>query len=280
MQRTNSESLVRCRHESYPSILSCYQVFAIHLKFRHSIFKWVADTSFKCHDDVIKWTHFPRYCLFERGIHRSPASVKRSFGVFFDLRLDKRLCKQERRRWFGTPTRSLWCLCNGKIPGKDMDATVACPITYMSVCVVPFDPVLHISCQVNVCRSWIRRHYDHSGSLCHYVGLSRGNPWPGQTSLSSCRLFAFLQVSGHLSQISQLAAHPGGASRTGEQRSTEVNKGLLSVSLPAGDDRQLRAPIAGLNVFCFGWNTVRHYSCMNYFVVKMENLSPIDMYVF
>ena len=113
----------------------------------------------------------------------------------------------------------------------------------------------------------------------HYVGLSRGNPWPGQTSLSSCRLFAFPQVIGHLSQISQLAAHPGGASRTGEQRSTEVSKGLLLVSLPAGDDRQLRAPIAGLNVFCFGWNTVRHYSCMNHFVVKMKNLSPMDMYV-
>ena len=25
-----------------------------------------------CHDDVIKWKHFPRYWPFERGIHRSP----------------------------------------------------------------------------------------------------------------------------------------------------------------------------------------------------------------
>ena len=24
------------------------------------------------HDDVIKWKHFPRYCPFVRGIHRSP----------------------------------------------------------------------------------------------------------------------------------------------------------------------------------------------------------------
>ena len=27
-----------------------------------------------CHDDVIKWKHFPRYCPFVRGIHRSPVN--------------------------------------------------------------------------------------------------------------------------------------------------------------------------------------------------------------
>ena len=35
-----------------------------------------------------------------------------SFDVFFDLRLNKRLCKQHRRRWFETPSRSLWRHCN------------------------------------------------------------------------------------------------------------------------------------------------------------------------
>ena len=33
--------------------------------------------------------------------------VTRSFDVFFYLRLNKRLCKQSRRRWFQTPSRSL-----------------------------------------------------------------------------------------------------------------------------------------------------------------------------
>ena len=28
----------------------------------------------KSHDDVIKWKHFPRYCPFVRGIHRSPVN--------------------------------------------------------------------------------------------------------------------------------------------------------------------------------------------------------------
>ena len=42
------------------------------------------------------------------GIFPSKRSVTRSFGVFFDLRLNKRLNKQLRRRWFETPPRSLW----------------------------------------------------------------------------------------------------------------------------------------------------------------------------
>ena len=29
-----------------------------------------------CHDDVIKWKHFPRYCTFVREIHRWPGTYK------------------------------------------------------------------------------------------------------------------------------------------------------------------------------------------------------------
>ena len=38
--------------------------------------------------------------------------VTRSFDVFFDLRLNKRLRKQSRRWWFETPSRPLWRHCN------------------------------------------------------------------------------------------------------------------------------------------------------------------------
>ena len=59
---------------------------------------------------------FARYWPFVRGIHRSPFPSQRpvtwSFGVFFDLRLKKRLSKQSRRWWFGTPSCSLWRHCN------------------------------------------------------------------------------------------------------------------------------------------------------------------------
>ena len=46
-------------------------------------------------DGDIKWKNFPRYWPFARGIHRWPVNsphrerpVTRSFGVFFDLRLE------------------------------------------------------------------------------------------------------------------------------------------------------------------------------------------------
>ena len=74
---------------------------------------------FSHHDDVIKWNHFPRYWPFVRWIHRAP--VSRSFDVCFGLRLNKRLSKQSRRRWFDTPLCSLWRHC---------DAAQDCPGSY------------------------------------------------------------------------------------------------------------------------------------------------------
>ena len=61
------------------------------------------------HDAVIKWKHFPRYWPFVRGIHRS---VTRSFGVLFDLRLNKQLSKQSWGWWFETPSPPLLRHCN------------------------------------------------------------------------------------------------------------------------------------------------------------------------
>ena len=78
----------------------------------------------KCHDDAIKLKHFPRYSPFMRGIscHRwihpvtggfpSQMPVTRSFDVINYLRLNKRLNKRSRHRWFETQTRSLWRHCN------------------------------------------------------------------------------------------------------------------------------------------------------------------------
>ena len=46
----------------------------------------------------------------------SQRPVTRSFDVFFDLRLNKWLSKQSRRRWFEMPSRSLWPHCNNFLP--------------------------------------------------------------------------------------------------------------------------------------------------------------------
>ena len=44
--------------------------------------------------------------------------VTRSFDVFFDLRLNKRLSKQSRGWWFQTLSHPLWRHCNGKYDSK------------------------------------------------------------------------------------------------------------------------------------------------------------------
>ena len=41
--------------------------------------------------------------------------VTRSFGVFFDLRLNKRSSKQSWGWWFETPRRPLWRHCNARV---------------------------------------------------------------------------------------------------------------------------------------------------------------------
>ena len=53
------------------------------------------------------------------GEFPSQRPVRWSFDVFFDPRLNKRLSKPSRRRWFETPSRSLWRHCNAvKQPWK------------------------------------------------------------------------------------------------------------------------------------------------------------------
>ena len=66
------------------------------------------------HDDAIKWKLFSRYWPFVQGIHRSLGNSPhqgqwRGVLMFsFHLRMNKRLSKQLRRRWFETPSRPLW----------------------------------------------------------------------------------------------------------------------------------------------------------------------------
>ena len=50
--------------------------------------------------------------------------VTRSFDVFFDLRLNKRLSKQSWRWWFETPSWSLW---------RHRNAQVICDLTVMDI---------------------------------------------------------------------------------------------------------------------------------------------------
>ena len=46
------------------------------------------------------------------GDFPSQIPITLRFDVFFELRLNKRLSKQSKLRWFQTPSRSLWRQCN------------------------------------------------------------------------------------------------------------------------------------------------------------------------
>ena len=63
-----------------------------------------------------KCKHSPRYWPFVRGIHRSPANSPHKgqwLWSFFDLHpYTNCLVNKSRRRWFETPSHSLWCRCN------------------------------------------------------------------------------------------------------------------------------------------------------------------------
>ena len=58
----------------------------------------------------------------------SQGPATRSFHVFLDLRLNKRLTKQWRRRWFEMPLHTLWRHCNAK---HQYSTWSACTVPHM-----------------------------------------------------------------------------------------------------------------------------------------------------
>ena len=71
------------------------------------------------HGDVIKWKHFrvtDHLCgEFTGHQFHVQRPVTRSFGVFFDLRPNKRLSKQSWGWWFETSLRPFWRHRNAKV---------------------------------------------------------------------------------------------------------------------------------------------------------------------
>ena len=83
------------------------------------------------HDDVIKWTHFPRYWPFERGIHRSPVN------------------SPHKGQWRGALMSSLICAwIDGWVKNSEADDLrrhrAHCDVTVMLNTFMNYD-ILHIS---------------------------------------------------------------------------------------------------------------------------------------
>ena len=71
--------------------------------------------------------------------------VTRSFDVFFDLGLDKRLSQQSPGWWFETPSRPLWCHCNGV---TKLTATPPCSLTNAHItCTHTHTPTIYFMSQ-------------------------------------------------------------------------------------------------------------------------------------
>ena len=89
----------------YQSSASLAFVWGIHRGPVNSPHKWPVTRKMFPFDDVIMYAH----CLRSRVTTLATGPWTRSFDVFFDQ--NKRLSKQPRRRWFETPSRSLWRHC-------------------------------------------------------------------------------------------------------------------------------------------------------------------------
>ena len=76
----------------------------------------------------------------------SQRPVTRSFDVFFELRLNKRLSKQSRRLWFETPSRSWWRHC--VVIEAHLCSSCLPRCKWNPVCTYPCHTSLHRCCHI------------------------------------------------------------------------------------------------------------------------------------
>ena len=164
----------------------------IEITLSNSFIEWVMN-----HDDVIKWKHFPLYCPFVRAIHLSPGNsphaqrpVTRSFDVFFELRLNKRLSKQWWGWWFQTPSGPLWRHCNVFLLRSSTE--VRCILGMMSSgisALLKFNRRqsygLHVQCiyaslqleinVIQVTQTWCRSNGECGPQIAHFIFIMLNN---------------------------------------------------------------------------------------------------------
>ena len=82
-----------------------------HLLHLYFLCSWWRHQMETCSRHWLLCGEFTGDCGEFTGEFPSHRPVTRSFDVFFDLRLNKRMVKQSRRRLFETPSRSSWRHC-------------------------------------------------------------------------------------------------------------------------------------------------------------------------
>ena len=111
--------------------------------------------------------------------------VTQSFDVFFDLRLNKRLSKQSRRRWFETSSRLLWRHCNAKVHPKNYAYGAPFVRFYFVNLLVPSG----CSSNFTMMTSPNGNIFRVTGHLC---GEFTGPRWIPHTKASNAELWCFL----------------------------------------------------------------------------------------
>ena len=105
----NDKQHIGFQHLFFPHIIFCcyMQQMRCNVIGKTVVMQWLRQAKCQCpvswphheyHDDIIKWKHFPRYWPFARnspvpGEFPAQRPVTRSFDIFFDLLLNKRLSK-------------------------------------------------------------------------------------------------------------------------------------------------------------------------------------------
>ena len=163
---------------------------------RYNSLIWSASAKFEpfiLHDDVTKWEHFPRYCPFVRGIHRSPVNsphrgpVTLSFDVFFYLCLNKRLSIQSRHRWFESSSHSLWRQCAGyMITSGFMQLTKNSMTDTQCKYIINYSNIIQY-----VQDKWVQKYFQ-SWHICYY------DPPRAQSNCVPVYVLSWITIFGHL----------------------------------------------------------------------------------
>ena len=120
------------------------------------------------------------------GEFPSQRPVTRSFDVFFDLRLNKRLSKQSWGWWLETPSRSLWRHCNDQLHTCFFDslAPVRCGCKFRSIIfkLVIQNSCLGTHCEIALGRMTLHQYWEVS------IGSGYGLVPPGNKRLPELML--------------------------------------------------------------------------------------------
>ena len=111
-------------HNTFHNTMYLNSIRHLITRFSDASKSWDEMVKLSCRSDIAWWRHQMEtfFALLAICTGNSPASgefpaqrpVTRSFDVFFDLCLNKRLRKQSWGWWFETLSRPLWRHCNGK----------------------------------------------------------------------------------------------------------------------------------------------------------------------